>query len=76
MTPGSGAPGAACEVPGTAPNIKPATAIAKIVRIVVFLSISIRLIMACTQFRRHRVRCFDGTGVDHGEADVYTRVQA
>jgi hypothetical protein len=32
--------------------------------------------MACTWFRRHRVRCFDGTGGGHGEAEVHARAQA
>ena len=28
--------------------------------------------MACTRFKRHRVRCFEGLEVGHGEAEVHT----
>src|ERR1700733_4918958 len=27
--------------------------------------------LACSRFQRHRVRCFDGTGVCHGATEVY-----
>jgi transposase len=29
--------------------------------------------VACTRFRRHRVRCFYGPEVDHGETKAHTR---
>jgi hypothetical protein len=50
VTPASGAIGAACEVPGMAQKIKAATAIAKMVRIIVFLPFSVTL----ARYRRLR----------------------
>jgi hypothetical protein len=32
--------------------------------------------MACCRFRRHRVRCFHGTEVRHGEAEVHARARS
>jgi hypothetical protein len=34
------------------------------------------LCLACTRFRRHRVRCFMEREVSHGETKVYAGVQA
>src|SRR5579871_2490027 len=31
--------------------------------------------LACTRFRRHRVKVFNGAGGGHGETAVYARVQ-
>jgi hypothetical protein len=40
------------------------------------LPVPLKARLACTRFRRHRVRCFMEREVSHGETKVYAGVQA